>query len=161
MKKEQKTTRTKWNDPEETRDFYDVIDEISSLPEAQQMKQYMQHGSVTTYDHCMNVAMLSFRLNRSLHIHGREKELLRGAFLHDYFLYDWHDWDGSLHGFHHAGTALRNAKRDFDLSEREENIIGSHMWPLNLTRIPRCREAWIVCLADKIVSTRETLFNRH
>ena len=140
--------------------FYDVIGEVANTPGSQKMKQYMQHGRISTFEHCIDVAKLSFRMNRNLHLHGKERELLRGAFLHDYFLYDWHNWDGPLHGFYHAGAALKNAKRDFKLTPREENIIGSHMWPLNLTKIPRCREAWIVCIADKIVSTKETLFKR-
>lgn len=148
------------NDHEEKKAFHEVIDELSSMPGAQKMKRYTHHGRISTFDHCMDVARLSLRLNRKLHINCKEKELLRGAFLHDYFLYDWHNWDGPLHGFYHAKEALKNAKRDFDLTEREENIIGSHMWPLNLTRIPKCREAWLVCIADKIVSTKETLFKR-
>ena len=42
------------------------------------------------------------------------------------------------------------------LSEREKEIIKKHMWPLTV-KPPKCREAWVVCLADKYASTLETL----
>ena len=43
------------------------------------------------------------------------ESLIRGALLHDYFLYDWHDGEKehNLHGFRHAERALRNAERIF------------------------------------------------
>lgn len=85
--------------------------------------------------------------------------LIRGALLHDYFLYDWHEknkWH-SLHGYTHAARALSNASRDYPINDTEARIIRSHMFPLNLTKVPSCKEAWIVCMADKICATAETL----
>ncbi len=84
--------------------------------------------------------------------------LIRGALLHDYFLYDWHEKDDShkWHGFYHAGKALQNAMEDFELSEIEKETIRRHMFPLNPIP-PCCREAWIVTLADKICSGGETV----
>ena len=126
------------------------------------MKRFIQHGRVSTYEHCERVAQLSYWLNRKLHLHADERALLRGAMLHDFFLYDWHEIDDShkWHGFQHAGVARKNAVKHFGVGKREQQVIQSHMWPLNLTQLPRCREAWIVCLADKCCSLRETLFER-
>ncbi len=129
----------------------------------QRMKAFKQHGRITTYDHCERVARTSFWLNRRLHLRSDEQALVRGAMLHDLFLYDWHAEDGGthkLHGFTHPNTALNNARKHFTLGKKEENIIASHMWPLTLRRIPTCREAVIVCVADKICSTQETLMMR-
>ena len=56
----------------------------------------------------------------------------------------------------HPAKALRNANKYFDLTEREANIISSHMFPLTLTKVPKCREAVIVCITDKICATKET-----
>lgn len=127
------------------------------------MKKFTQHGRVSTYDHCSSVADLSFQINRFFHLHSDERKLVRGAMLHDFYLYDWHDEDGGehrLHGFFHAARAADNAVRLLHVSKKEEQIIRSHMWPLNITKVPRCREAWIVCIADKICSLRETVFER-
>ena len=83
-----------------------------------------------------------------------EKSLVRGALLHDYFLYDWHTGGDKLHGLHHAARALENAEKDFDLGDIERDIIKRHMFPLNI-RPPKYRESWIVCLADKICAANE------
>ena len=47
----------------------------------------------------------------------------------------------------------------FKLTIREENIILRHMFPLNVVP-PMCKEAWLVCLADKICASKETVAGR-
>ena len=97
--------------------------------------EFIQHGDVTVYAHVTSVARasLSFaeRLGRA-GISVDRASLLRGALLHDYFLYDWHDPDPShrLHGFRHPFFALARAEEDFELTSRERNIIVRHMFPL-------------------------------
>lgn len=141
-------------------EFDRLFAEVNKDKKLNQMQAFIQHGQVTTYDHVIDVARMSYRINRKFRIGAREKELVRGALLHDYFLYDWHHWKWPLHGPYHPKAALANAKRDFDLTACEENIIRSHMWPLTLFHFPKTREALIVCIADKIISTQETLFAR-
>lgn len=148
--------------PDEERQLGRLLLNIKNTDKALEMKNYIQHGQVSTYDHCRSVTRVSFFLNRRLHLGANEKALAVGAFLHDFYLYDWHIPGKSegLHGYTHSECARRNAVREFKIGLLEQEIIRTHMWPLNLTKIPRCREAWIVCLADKFVSTRETLFLR-
>ncbi len=125
------------------------------------MKSFIQHGRVSTYDHVFSVARLSLKINRKFRIHADEHELLKGALLHDYYLYDWHkDHGGHFHGFTHPETAMHQADRDFHLTDKERNMIRSHMWPLTLLHYPKNREAWILCIADKLVSTQETVYQR-
>lgn len=45
---------------------------------------------------------------------------------------------------------------DYHLTPREENIIARHMFPL-VPLPPTCREAWLVCAADKYCALLETL----
>ena len=142
------------------KDFSELVSELSNDDRCKKMKNFSQHGRINTYDHCMDVAKTSYRMGKKLHLHLNEDELVRGAFLHDYFLYDWHHHDKHWHGFTHAAEAASNAANDFDLTDREKNIIESHMWPLNLTRLPRSKEAALVCVADKVCSLKETLFYR-
>ena len=128
-------------------------------------KGHIQHGDMTVNQHCVNVAKLSIAISEKLHIRCQREEMIRGALLHDYFLYDWHVGDAkkphNLHGFYHPGIALNNASRDYDLTPRERDIIEKHMWPLTPTKIPRCREAWIVTTADKWCSLLETIHYVH
>ena len=120
-------------------------------------QSFRQHGDVSVALHCFFAAVVCVRLARALALRVDTRALVRGALLHDYFLYDWHDPDPShrLHGFRHAGFALRNAGRDFSLGPIERNMIASHMFPMNLV-LPRVRESLLLCLADKICSFCET-----
>lgn len=127
-----------------------------------EMRKYIQHGAVSTFQHCVNVARVSFWINRRLKCGSDERALAIGAFLHDFYLYDWHVKDVShrLHGFSHALAAKNNAVKYFDIGDKEQKIIASHMWPLNITCVPRSREALIVCIADKYCSLVESLAQR-
>lgn len=123
-------------------------------------KEYIQHGNMTVNNHSINVAKYSLAISRKLRISCNQRALVRGALLHDYFLYDWHDTHHedrkSLHGFYHPGIALRNADREYNLTAKEKDIIKKHMWPLTVVP-PRCKEAWIVTAADKYCSLLETV----
>ncbi len=132
---------------------------LSETKEAALMKHCIQHGRISTYEHVVSVARLSFYLNRRLHVGAPDSELVRGAFLHDFYLYDWHEggYPGRLHGLHHPAIALKEASRRYPLTPMERNIILSHMWPLTLFSFPRCRAAFLVCLADKICSAYEVV----
>lgn len=125
-------------------------------------KQFIQHGRISVYSHCVSVAVMSIRFADFFGVKVDRTALVRGALLHDYFLYDWHNEDGGTHkwhGFTHPMTALKNAEQDFTLSRIESDIILHHMFPL-VPIPPRSREAWIVCLSDKLCAIRETLFKR-
>ena len=86
------------------------------------------------------------------------RSLIRAALLHDYFLYDWHDWDNGQHrwhGFTHGHAALMNALKDFDLNDIERNSIENHMFPM--TPVPPAYiEGYLVTLSDKLSATAET-----
>ena len=146
-----------------SREIDEILKEIKDDERTQDMKNYVQHGRISTYEHCESVTDLSYKINRNLHLKANEDTLLKGAMLHDFYLYDWHNYDdGShkLHGFSHPKTASVNAKKYFGVSREVEHVISSHMWPLTFRNFPKSREAWIVCIADKCVAIRETLFAR-
>ena len=140
-----------------------ILSSLRRDSRVKKMKSFTQHGTVSTFDHCRAVTKLSLGIDRRLHLHSDKKVLITGAMLHDYFLYDWHDKarpGQKIHGYTHAAAAAKNARSHFGIDKRTHHVINSHMWPLNITRVPRSREAWIVCAADKIVSIRETVMTR-
>ena len=143
----------------ENKEIRNYLQEFLHTRETAIMKRCIQQGQISTYSHVISVARFSFFLNRRLHIGAPDKDLVRGAFLHDFYLYDWHNngYPGRLHGLHHPAIALKNASMRYQLTPCECNIIESHMWPLTIRHIPKCRAAVIVCIADKFCSAYEVL----
>lgn len=142
--------------------MYALLRGVADDPHALEMKKFIQHGSVTTYEHCMRVTRIAFWLNIHLQAHADEASLVRGAFLHDFYLYDWHHCSDITHwhGFKHPKIARYNAETVFALNEKEKGIIETHMWPLTITDVPRSKEAALVCMADKMSSSYETMLER-
>ena len=146
-----------------------ILQQYEEDPRVLEMDQYIQHGCVTTYQHCRNVARVSFWINRRFHVGADETALAVGALLHDFYLYDWHCAGRfqhcrglrtlfKMHGFIHPLLARENAERCFALSPKVGNIIRSHMWPLTLFHAPSSREAGIVCIADKYCAVLEAVY---
>ena len=133
--------------------------EILSSPNMIKSQEYCQHGDISVYDHSLKVAVCCLKLVDKFNINVDKSSLVRGALLHDFFLYDWHNKDDGSHrwhGFKHAKTALKNANREFKLNKVEKNMILSHMFPLNMV-LPRYKESVILTIADKICAFRETI----
>lgn len=138
--------------------FREKLEQICKNSRLLTSHKFMQHGSTSVFRHSVSVAYVSYCLAIKWNAKVDMDSLIRGALLHDYFLYDWHVKDAShrLHGYHHADKALRNAAEEFELNKIEKNMIYCHMFPLNLTRIPKYKESWILCYADKLCSSAET-----
>lgn len=135
--------------------------DILSFETFKEQKKYIQHGKISVYEHEILVAMTCLAIVDKFDIKVDKRSLVRGALLHDYFLYDWHDDDPShrLHGFTHAERALKNASNDFELNDIEKDMIYCHMFPLNISRVPKYNESLILCVADKISALKETIAN--
>ena len=50
--------------------LYAILQQYDENPQVQRMREFIQHGDVTTYQHCKNVVQVSFWLNRRLHLHA-------------------------------------------------------------------------------------------
>lgn len=155
--------------PNEIAELSNLLKPILNDSNTQQMSRFMQHGNTTCLEHCVAVACWSYYIAKRLHVYCCFESLIKGAVLHDYFLYNWHIYKKSkprgIHGFTHPKVALSNAKQSFELNKIECDIIEKHMWPVTI-RIPKFKEAWIVVIADKICAflesfaiTRGTAYN--
>ena len=119
-------------------------------------KSINHHDIFTTFAHSVHVTVVSLRIVNIMKFKVDLSSLIRGALLHDYFLYDWTDGDKShrLHGLFHPRKAYNNARLDFELNKVESDIILKHMFPV--TPIPpKFKESWIVGYADTFCTVKE------
>ncbi|MEE3468004.1 MAG: HD domain-containing protein [Eubacterium sp.] len=146
---------------EEKQEILGVIGPFLEYEDVRRMKEYIQHGNVTTYRHVVNVVKLSYIIDEKLGKKADREALLTAALLHDFYGYDWHEKPLSdLHGYRHPHRAAERAREVFGVDDRVHTAIETHMWPFTLTKIPRSREGWILCMADKLASLSETLWMR-
>ena len=134
--------------------------EILDSDNMKREKRFIQHANVSTYDHSISVATMSLTLAAIFRVKVDKVSLVRGALLHDFFLYDWHDKTAmpKAHAYLHPLIAFDNAKKEFKLNAIEKNIIQAHMFPLSIV-MPKYKESWIVVMADKICAMNEIVSN--
>lgn len=127
-------------------------------PGMELQKSTPHHRETSTYTHSVAVARMCLRIAVFLRMPVEPKSLIRGALLHDYYLYNRREEKERYphHIFIHAERAVQNAARDFMLADIEKDMIETHMFPLS-RRIPRYRESILVCIADKICAVHELL----
>lgn len=145
-----------------TRDeFNSLVVDIMFHGEFVKLKDYFHHtGHI--YDHVSRVAYIAYSISKVLSLDYHASA--RGGLLHDFFLYDWRerkmqDASKSLHGREHPHIALENAKKHFELSHREADIIVKHMFPKTITP-PRYAESFVVSLSDKMAVAYEYIRRR-
>ncbi len=135
------------------REFQQLVKDLLDKPIVQNMATMKQHSeSISLLEHLIYTAYVTYCICDIFNLN--KKEAVRGALLHDFRLEDSAEYKNN---FSHSKMALQDAKKHFTLTEREQNIILSHMWPLNITLIPRSKEAFVVGLADTYCATMEYL----
>ena len=72
---------------EEQAYFEECARDILACEQVRSMERYIQHGRVTTLQHSLSVAYYSYWLCRRLRLRVDARSLIRGALLHDFFLY--------------------------------------------------------------------------
>ncbi len=126
------------------------------------MKEFTHHGETTCFQHCLNVSYYNYRVCRFFSLN--ERAGARAGLLHDLFLYDWHTYRRQkgerLHGFTHAKTALKNVREHFYVTDLERDMIEKHMFPLNITALPKYRETLVIVMVDKYCGLIETVIPR-
>lgn len=140
------------------KEFKEIIKDLLENETVKQMKKYKQHYDVTTYEHCVNVSFLCYKMCKRLNLDY--VSAARAGMLHDLFLYDWHEKRPhkkftDLHAFAHPKIALKNAEKITKLNKKEKDIIVKHMWPVTLS-LPRYRESFIITIADKMSTLKES-----
>lgn len=123
------------------------------------LKELAHHGDVTRLEHSMSVAYESFRLANALKLKVDLKSMVRGALLHDFFLYDLKKERIKKHFTKHPYVAFNNAIKEFNINNIEKDIILKHMWPMTL-KFPKYKESYIVCFVDTYCAIKERMFKK-
>ena len=130
-------------------EFENIIKDIINNDTVKKMKNYRQHFNTSCYDHCYMTSYYCYKIAKKFN--WDYISVARAAMLHDFFLYDWRKRENDrkgLHAFTHGNTACQNACKLFDLTQKEQNIIKRHMFPV--TPIPpSSKEGLLLTLVDK------------
>ncbi len=136
--------------------FMEVALPIIEHVEYQPMK-HIKHHDESVFDHSIKVAYYSYQLAYKYNLDW--ESTIRGALLHDFFLYKFKKsfrlriiTDSIKHALAHPIIAFENASKYFNLNKKEENIIKGHMFPFGF---PKSKEAWIVSFVDKYIAIFE------
>lgn len=132
-------------------EFNNIISHISTNEEFLKLKNIKHHG-ITRYEHSMRVAYYSYKVTKILHLDY--KETTEAALLHDFFQEEVDDKNFIARLRKHPNCALINATNNFDLNEKQMDIIKSHMFPITFTP-PKYLESWIVDVVDDISAIKE------
>lgn len=141
--------------------FLELIKPYFSNEEYLKLAEY-EHHNTTRLNHLYNVAVYSYRIGNAFNKKGKVdmEALIVGALLHDFHYVRKHEYKIYHCRNRHGLIASVNAKRVFDINEKEKNIIESHMFPA-VKIIPKSKEAWIVVLSDKVSAVMERCFNKN
>ena len=137
-------------------EFSRIVEKILENKEFGKTKE-MEHHGVNRFDHSVKVAYYSYKVAKTLGLDY--EQTARGGLLHDFFFSSEERTgkDKFISTFVHPKEALETAKEHFDLSAKEEDMIKSHMFPIN-PAVPRYMESWIVSGVDKVVAVDELAF---
>ena len=133
------------------KEFIDIVNPILENGEFLKTKQKNHHG-INRFDHLMRVSYFSYIITRVLKLNY--KETARAGLLHDFFTDETKGSSQIKSLRKHPTYALENAKKHFKLTDREEDIIKTHMFPVTFTP-PKYMESWIVDIVDDAASVYE------
>ena len=68
------------------KEFEEIIEDIIQNQTVQKMKDFNQHYDTSCFEHCRNVAYISYKISKKLKLDYRASA--RAGMLHDLFLYD-------------------------------------------------------------------------
>ena len=110
---------------------------------------------MTRYDHSRRVAYFSYLVTKFLRLDY--KETTEAAMLHDFFTTEVENDNAIFKLRRHPNHAVENSQKFYNLSDKQVDIIKTHMFPVTFTP-PKYLESWIVDIVDDVVSIYERAF---
>lgn len=129
---------------------------VNDILENEEFKKIdlIEHHGISRLDHSIRVSYYSYKLAKILKLNY--EETARAGLLHDFFLNSENRKmkERFLSTFTHPKYAVENAKKYFEVTDMEQNIIESHMFPIYKS-LPKYAESWLVSIVDKLSATYE------
>lgn len=138
-------------------EFERIASPILEIEEFNRLKFITHHG-ITRYDHSMRVAYFSYKVSKALKLDY--KEVTEAALLHDFFLDEVNHESRVERLRHHPECAVKNASKYINLTEKQVDIIKTHMFPVTFAP-PKYLESWIVDLVDDFAAVYEGCYRMH
>ncbi len=139
-------------------EFLDIVSDILINKNFQDMQLIHHHTlDCSRFDHSTFVAYTSYSICNALGLDATAAA--RGGMLHDFIIPSLLDSEVKSIKmlFIHNRIATQHALTCFDITEKEYNIIVSHMWPLSIRGLPLSPEAIIVNVVDNLCAVVEVL----
>ncbi len=151
-----------------SKEFDSLVSDILENEYFLETKKDLHHGT-SKYEHSLRVAKLSYKLGRLFR--GDLRVAARAGLLHDFFFGTRKEKPENSY-LRHPVTAASNAKRYFNVTDKEAEAIKTHMFhQVLLKKIfpfinrrekasvkefkPKSKEGWIICFSDLLVSIME------
>ena len=132
-------------------EFSWIINPILDNKKFNETKKIVHHG-ITRYEHSVRVAYYSYKITKLLRLDY--KETTTAALLHDFFTDEVAHKNGVQRLTHHPKVAVENSLEYYNLSDKQIDIIKTHMFPVTFTP-PKYLESWIVDIVDDVASIYE------
>ena len=118
--------------------------------------KYIEHHATNKYAHSIRISHRAYKIAKFLKLDSIA--VARAGLLHDFAISKngRNFKERVIETFIHPKNALEESKKRFELSDMEENIIVSHMFPFYIA-IPQYLESWLVDIVDKVIGSYELL----
>jgi len=136
--------------------YIDLVKDIIYDKRFLKLKNCEHHG-ISRYEHSLKVSYNAYKFAKKHNLDY--KAVAVGGLLHDFF-------DDTNYGikqrttsyFTHPKKAMYNALNQFNVTEKEKDIIKCHMFPVSFS-IPKYKESWVVSFYDKLSAINELTCN--
>lgn len=134
------------------KEFESIINDILINNKFKELDGELHHG-ISRAGHSLRVAKNTYKITKKLNLNY--EKATRAALMHDFYTSNDLESKNSFEALsEHPSKALENARKYYNITSLEANIIESHMFPMG-HKVPKYAESWIVSLVDKGVAFYE------
>lgn len=135
-------------------EFLNIIGNIIDNIDFKKLEREEHHHCISRYEHSCNVAYATYKTCKRLKLDY--VSATRAAIVHDFF-FNSNFSNSKDKLLTHSKHSIINASKIMCLSDKEKDMIASHMFPVG-GEVPKTKEGFILDLCDDVVSIKEKLY---